>query len=68
MSGLLDQNFDWEESIYRKISELLPDVTPPLCRKYVIAISYHDANFLHNTITIRSVIGMIHFLNKTPID
>ena len=33
-----------------------------------MTISYHDANFYHNFITGRSVIGVLHMLNKTPVD
>ena len=68
MLELPDQNFDWEESIYRKISELLLDNAPFLRRKHVVTISYYDANLFYNTITSRSITGIIHFLNKTPID
>ena len=31
-------------------------------------ISYHDANLHHNVVTGRSVTGVLHFINKTPID
>ena len=33
-----------------------------------MTISYHDANLFHIVITRRSVTGIFHFLNKTPID
>ena len=68
MLGLLDQNFDWEESIHRKILEVLPDDTPSLLRKYAIAISYHNANLFHNVIASRSVTSILYVLNKTPIN
>ena len=31
-------------------------------------ISYHDVNLCHNTMTGRTVTGVLHMLNKTPID
>ena len=68
MSGLLDQNFDWEDSTHRKVSEVLPDDAPSPLEKHLTTISYHDANLFHNVITGRSLIGMLHFLNKTLID
>ena len=68
MPGLLDQNFDREESIYGNVSEVLPDDAPPPRGKHVLTISYHDANLFRNLITGRSVTGIIHFLNKTPVD
>ena len=48
--------------------ELTPEDAPTLLRKHVITISYHDANLFHNVITGRSVTGVLHMLNKTPID
>ena len=33
-----------------------------------MTISYHDTNLFHNFITRRSVTGVIHVLNKNPID
>ena len=64
MLGLLDQNFDSEEFIHRKISEVLPNDAPLLLEKFVITINYHDANLLHKVITGRFVKGTLYFLNK----
>ena len=36
--------------------------------KHVVTISYHDANLFHNVMPGRSVTGVLHMLNKTPID
>ena len=68
MLGLPDQNFDWEESIYGKVLEILQDDAPPFLGKCITTISYHDANLFYNIITSRSIIGTLHFLNKAPID
>ena len=68
LSGLPDQVFDWEKSVYGEVTELLPDDAPRPLGKEVVTISYHDANLYHNVITGRSVTGIIHFINKTPID
>ena len=68
LSGLPDQVFDWEKSVYGEVKELLPDDAPRPLRKEVVTISYHDANLCHNAITGRSVTGVIHFINKKPID
>ena len=68
LSGLPDQAFDWEESIYGEVTELLPEDAPRPLGKSVTTISYHDANLYHNVITGRSVTGVLHLLNKTPID
>lgn len=31
-------------------------------------LSHHDANLCHNVVAGRSVTGVLHFINKTPID
>ena len=68
VSGLPDQNFDWEESICGKVLQILPDDAPPLLRRKVTTISYYDVNLFHNVITGRFVTRTLCFLNKTPID
>ena len=68
LSGLPDQLFEWEKSVYGEVKELLPEDAPRSLGKEVVTISYHDANLYHNVITGRSVTGIIHFVNKTPID
>ena len=68
MSSIPTTSYDWEESVYGKVSELLPEDAPEPKGKHVVTISYHDANLYHNVITGRSVTGVLHFINKTPID
>ena len=59
--------YDWE-NIYRPISESLPhDSREPLGR-YVTLSHYVDANLMHCLLTRRSVTGVLHFINQTPID
>ena len=47
---------------------MLPEDALRSLGKEVVTVSYHDANLYHNVITGRSVTGIIHFVNKTPID
>ena len=68
MSGLPDQALDWEESIYGKVTEILPTDAPAPLGKSVVTVSYHDASLFHNAATGRSATGILHMLNKTPID
>ena len=60
--------YDWQESVYGKITELLPHDAPPSKGKHIVTVSYHDAKLYHNIITGRLVTVILHFLNKTPID
>ena len=67
-SGLADQEFDWEKSVYGNVSEILPTDAPRPLGKYVTLTHYFDANLYHDMLTGRSVTGILHLLNKTPID
>ena len=59
---------DWEKSVYGDVKELLPiNALEPLGAP-VILTHYVDANLYHDMITGRSVTGIIHFINQTPID
>ena len=68
LSSISTTTYDWEESVYGKVSELLPKGTPPPKGKHIVTKSYHDANLYHNITTGRSVTGVLHLLNKTSID
>jgi hypothetical protein len=50
------------------VEEELPYKAPPPLGKQVILTRYGDANLYHNVLTGRSVTGVLHFLNGTPID
>ena len=68
MSSIPTTPYDWEESVYGKVKELTPHDAPTPLGKHVVTISYHDANLYHNLVTGRSVTGVLHMLNKTPVD
>eukprot|EP00934_Nitzschia_sp_Nitz4_P003079 Nitzschia sp. Nitz4//scaffold505_size5549//4762//5427//NITZ4_009218-RA/size5549-processed-gene-0.1-mRNA-1//-1//CDS//3329553609//3069//frame0 len=68
LSGLHDPEYDWERSIYGNVTEMIPDDAPTPLGKPVRHIAYVDANLLHDLVTGRSVTGILHFLNQTPID
>ena len=50
------------------ISELLPDNAPEPLGKPVTLTHYVDANMFYDALTGRSVTGVLHMLNATPID
>ena len=68
LSSIPTTPHDWEESVYGKVKEITPHDAPTPFRKHAVTIIYHDANMFHNVITGRSVTGVIHVLNKNPID
>ena len=43
-SGLPDQEFEWEQSVYGKVSEIIPTDAPPPLGNYVMLTHYFDAN------------------------
>jgi len=59
---------DWEYSCYADAKEEIPlDARKPK-RKPVTMTSFFDANLYHNLISGKSVTGILHQLNKTPIN
>jgi hypothetical protein len=67
-SGLLEQDFDWAYSVYGNVREVeLTDALEPL-GKYVTLTHDVNANLFYDIITGRSVTGILHLVNKTPID
>jgi hypothetical protein len=54
--------------VYGNVRELLPKDAPEPLGKYVTLSHYVDANLLHNITSGKSVTGIPHLVNKTPID
>ena len=67
-SDLPEQEYDWEYTVYGDVKELLPKDAPEPLGKHVTMTSYVDANLFHDMTTGRSVTGILHLLNKMPID
>ena len=68
LSELPIQSFDWEKSVYGNVTEIIPKDLPTPLGKYVTLTHYFDANLYHDMMTGRSVTGILHFMNKTPIE
>ena len=68
LSSIPATSHEWEESVCDAIQESILQDAPESKGKYVAIISYCGANSYHNVITRRSVTGIIHFINKTPIN
>ena len=67
-SDVPDIRYDWSRSVYGELTEVLPTDAPPPLGNYVTLTHYVDANLMHDVITGRSVTGILHLTNKTPID
>jgi hypothetical protein len=50
------------------VKEDIPSDAPKPLGNYVLLTHYLDANLYHDMLTGRSVSGVLHFLNQTPLD
>jgi len=67
-SDIVIPDYDWSTSTYGTVKEVIPHDVPIPLGKPVVTVSYIDANLLHCLNTGRSVTGILHFLNGTPIE
>ena len=67
-SDLPNNTYDWTYSVYGNVMELLPTDAPEPLGNYVTLSHYVDANLMHDVPTGRSVTGILHLANKTPIE
>ena len=58
----------WDTSVYGDVSEELPHNAPPALGRRVILTHYVDANLYHDMLSGKSVTGILHLFNGTPID
>jgi hypothetical protein len=67
-SDLPELRHKWSHSVYGEITELVPHYAPEPLGKHVTLTHYVDANLMHDVVTGRSVTGILHLANKTPIE
>jgi hypothetical protein len=67
-SDLPEHTVDWSYSVYGNVKEFLPTDAPEPLGNYVTLSHYVDANLMHDVTTGRSVTGILHLVNKTPIE
>ena len=60
-------NVSWLHSVYGEVTEELDPNMPVPKGKYVQLTTNLDANLMHCLVTGRSLTGILHFLNQTPI-
>ena len=59
---------DWFYTCYSGAEECIPTDAPTPRGNSVVTTSYVDANLMHDLVSGRSVTGILHQLNQTPID
>jgi hypothetical protein len=62
------KEYDWSYTCYKGAKELLPNDAPKPLGKPIVTTSYVDANLYHDLISGRSITGILHLWNSTPID
>ena len=67
-SNIPVDEYEWSHSVYGDFKELTPKDTPEPLGKFVMLLHYVNANLFHGMITGHSVTGILHFLNKMPIN
>jgi len=67
-SSLREPTHDWSRSVYGNVQEVIPsDIPDPLGRPVTLS-HYVDANLYHDLLSGKSLTGILHFMNQTPID
>jgi len=67
-SPLPAQDFEWMNTVYGELKEILPTDAPEPLGEFVTLTHYVDANLMHDMTTGKAVTGILHLLNQTPID
>lgn len=67
-SDIPEKVYDWTYTCYHGAKEEIPKDAPRPLGKPVKTTTFFDANLFHDLISGRSVTGVLHLLNKTPID
>jgi len=63
-----DIEYDWEYSVYGRVSERIADDIPPPLHKAVVTTTYVDANLYHDLVTGSAATSILHLVNSTPND
>ena len=61
-------NYEWSNTVYGNPKEQVSKDLPVPLGKQVVTTTYVDANLMHDILSGRSVTGIIHLVNKTPIE
>ena len=61
-------NYEWLNTVYGNPKEQVPKDLPQPLGKPVMTTTYVDANLMHDILSGRSMTGILHLVNKTPIE
>ena len=67
-SDLPDITYDWLYTTYGEVKEGMPTDLPEALGKDIVLTTFVDANLYHDLISGRSVTGILHLINQTPVD
>ncbi len=67
-SDLPNVEYDCSRSVYGELKEEIPKDAPLPLGKAVTLTHFVDANLMHDMVTGRSVTGILHLINKFPLD
>jgi hypothetical protein len=67
-SHLDHKTYDWTYSVYGESKEEVPSDMPTPRGKPVRTSTFEDASLMHDLTTGRSVTGILHLVNSTPVD
>ena len=67
-SALPDITYNWAQSVYGNVKEVIPEDCPKPLGRHVMLLHYVDANLYHDMLSGHSVTGILHFINECPID
>ena len=67
-SDLPYREYDWAKSVYGEVREDIPADAPRPLGKFVTTTHFVDANLMHCAATGRAMTGILHLVNKTPMD
>jgi hypothetical protein len=67
-SNIPDHQYNCTYTVYGNTKEVLSKDAPEPLGKHVTLTHYVDANLMHYVTTAESVTGILHLINKTPLD
>ena len=66
-STIPHQNYNWAENYVDSV-KLVPSEAPQPLGKPITLTHYINANLMHSLLTGKSVTGILHLMNKMPMD